>query len=38
VEEQHNNVWTSVTLMAVVGGVLTALLYTKRGRQSLQRV
>jgi len=39
VEEQHNNnVWTSVTLMALVGGVITALLYTDRGRQSLQRV
>ena len=37
-EEQHNNVWTSVTLMALVGGVITALLYTDRGRQSLQRV
>jgi len=37
-EEQQNNVWTSVTLMALVGGVITALLYTDRGRQSLQRV
>ena len=38
VEDQHNNVWTSVTLMALVGGVITALLYTDRGRQSLQRL
>jgi len=38
VDEQHNNVWTSVTLMALVGGVITALLYTDRGRQSLQRM
>ena len=37
-EDQHNNVWTSVTLMALVGGVITALLYTDRGRQSLQRL
>jgi len=37
-EEQQNNVWTSVTLMALVGGVITALLYTDRGRQSLQRL
>ena len=37
-DEQHNNVWTSVTLMALVGGVITALLYTDRGRQSLQRM
>ena len=36
-QEQHS-VWTSVGLMAVVGGVITALLYTQRGRQSLQRM
>lgn len=37
-DEQHNSVWPSVTLMALVGGVITALLYTDRGRQSLQRM
>jgi hypothetical protein len=37
VQEQHN-VWTSVTVMALVGGVITALLYTERGRQSLYRM
>ena len=36
--QEQNNLWTSVTLMAVVGGVITALLYTDRGRQSLQRM
>ena len=36
-EEQHN-VWTGVAVMALVGGVVTALLYTERGRQSLQRM
>jgi len=38
VEDQHNNVWTSVTLMALVGGVITAFLYTDRGRRSLARL
>src|SRR5678815_2788307 len=36
--DERPNVWTSVTLMALVGGVITALLYTDRGRQSLHRV
>jgi len=36
--QEQNNVWTSVTLMALVGGVITALLYTDRGRQSLQKM
>jgi hypothetical protein len=31
------NVWTSVTVMALVGGAIAALLYTDRGRQSLMR-
>jgi hypothetical protein len=31
------NLWTSVTLMALVGGTIAALLYTNRGRQSLMR-
>jgi len=35
--EERNHIWTSVTLMAFVGGVVTALLYTDRGRQSLMR-
>ena len=33
----RSDIWTSVTLMALVGGVITALLYTDRGRQSLQK-
>ena len=33
----ERNIWTSVTLMALVGGVVTAFLYTERGRQSLMR-
>lgn len=36
--QEQRNVWTSVTLMALVGGVITALLYTDRGRQSLHRM
>ena len=36
--DERPNVWTSVTLMALVGGVITALLYTDRGRQSLRRM
>ena len=36
--QEQNNLWTSVTLMALVGGVITALLYTDRGRQSLRRM
>ncbi len=35
--QERNDIWTSVTLMALVGGVITALLYTDRGRQSLQK-
>ena len=35
--EERTNIWTSVTLMALVGGAITALLYTERGRQSLMR-
>ena len=34
---QERNIWTSVTVMALVGGAITALLYTDRGRQSLMR-
>ena len=37
-QEQQQNVWTSVTVMALVGGIITALLYTDRGRQSLRRM
>jgi hypothetical protein len=33
----RSDIWTSVTLLALVGGVITALLYTDRGRQSLQK-
>ena len=35
--DERTNLWTSVTLMALVGGAITALLYTERGRQSLAR-
>jgi t-SNARE complex subunit (syntaxin) len=35
--EERTNIWTTITLMALVGGALTALLYTERGRQSLKR-
>jgi hypothetical protein len=35
VNDRH--VWTSVTMMALVGGAIAALLYTDRGRQSLMR-
>jgi hypothetical protein len=31
------NLWTSVTMMALVGGAIAALLYTDRGRRSLMR-
>jgi hypothetical protein len=31
------NLWTSVTVMALVGGAIAAFLYTDRGRQSLMR-
>jgi hypothetical protein len=33
----ERNIWTSVTLMALVGGAVAALLYTDRGRRSLMR-
>ena len=36
--DEQPNVWTSVTVMALVGGVITALLYTGRGRQTLHRM
>jgi hypothetical protein len=35
---QDRNLWTSVTVLALVGGAITALLYTERGRQSLLRL
>jgi hypothetical protein len=35
--EERTNIWTSVTVMALVGGAITALLYTERGRQALVR-
>jgi hypothetical protein len=35
--EERTSIWTTVTLIALVGGALTALLYTERGRQSLKR-
>jgi hypothetical protein len=34
---QERNIWPSVTVVALVAGVVTALLYTNRGRQSLLR-
>jgi hypothetical protein len=34
---QDRNLWTSVTVLALVGGAITALLYTERGRQSLMQ-
>jgi hypothetical protein len=34
---QERNIWTSVTLVALVGGAITALLYTDRGRRSLMQ-
>jgi hypothetical protein len=34
---QERNIWPSVTIVALVAGVVTALLYTDRGRQSLTR-
>ena len=36
--QERNNVWAGVAMMALVGGVVTALLYTDRGRQSLTRL
>jgi hypothetical protein len=35
--EERTNIWTSVAVMALIGGAITALLYTERGRQSLKR-
>jgi hypothetical protein len=34
---EERNIWTSVALMAIVGGAI-ALLCTERGRQSLRKV
>ena len=34
---QERNIWPSVTIVALIAGVVTALLYTDRGRQSLMR-
>ena len=34
---QERNIWPSVTMVALVAGAVTALLYTNRGRQSLTR-
>jgi len=34
---QEQNIWPSVTIVALVAGAVTALLYTARGRQSLMR-
>jgi len=34
---EDRNVWISVTLVALVGGVI-AFLYTERGRESLKRM
>jgi hypothetical protein len=35
--EDRQNLWTSVALLALVGGAITALLYTERGRQTLKK-
>jgi hypothetical protein len=35
---EEKNIWASIAFLALVGGVLTALLYTERGRQSLRRL
>jgi hypothetical protein len=34
---QERNIWPSVTIVALVAGALTALLFTDRGRRSLMR-
>lgn len=34
---QERNIWPSITMVALVAGAVTALLYTDRGRQSLMR-
>ena len=36
--EERDNIWSSVALAALVGGVIAALLYTDRGRQSVMRL
>ena len=36
--EERDNIWSSVALAALVGGVVAALLYTDRGRQSVLRL
>ena len=33
----ERNIWPSITIVAVVAGAVTALLYSERGRQSLMR-
>jgi hypothetical protein len=33
--EERNNIWASVAVAALIGGVITALLYTDRGRRSV---
>jgi hypothetical protein len=35
--EDRQNLWTSVALLALVGGAIAALLYTERGRQTLRK-
>ena len=35
--DERTNLWTSVALMALVGGAITALFYTERGRKSMAR-
>jgi hypothetical protein len=34
---QDRSIWTTVAVVALAGGAITALLYTDRGRQSLVR-
>ena len=33
----ERNIWPSITIVALVAGAVTALLYSERGRQSLMR-
>jgi len=35
--DDRQNIWTSVALLALVGGAITALLYTERGREVLKK-
>jgi hypothetical protein len=37
VEDQQHNVWAGVVAMAIACGTIAGLLYTRRGRESLQR-